>query len=229
MPPVACRRAGADYPRTRAVSGQLWRPPSVDPGDPLRRRAEVEMDLYGGCKGEIHDDVDVGLLRYHLPEGWQLRQPPTPTELYGAGTWGRDRPSTTHAVTNLSAALLSKNSGYQRRRIRHVSAMATVVNLPIGARKVGAKPATTAPWFVASPTIPDAVQGLHRGRLGDGPPWSAPTPTSNLYVHPRARIPATASAWFRPPRPSERVRTVKGSHHETHHRHHQTVQARRSA
>jgi len=46
---------------------------------------DIEMDLYGGYKGEIAPDFgfDVGVLRYQYPQGAALNT----TELYGALSW----------------------------------------------------------------------------------------------------------------------------------------------
>jgi hypothetical protein len=51
--------------------------------------ADVEIDLYGGYKGELAKDLgyDVGVLTYHLPEQQAQPQANT-TEIYGALTFG---------------------------------------------------------------------------------------------------------------------------------------------
>ena len=82
--------------------------------------ASVEVDLYGGYKGEIAKDVsfDVGVLQYVYPSAttdtWTaagLKNPNT-TELYGALTFGPATVKYSHAVTTLFGTANSKNSGY---------------------------------------------------------------------------------------------------------------------
>ena len=82
--------------------------------------ASVEIDVYGGYKGEIAKDVsyDVGVLQYVYPsattDAWTaagLKNPNT-TELYGALTFGPATVKYSHAVTTLFGTANSKNSGY---------------------------------------------------------------------------------------------------------------------
>lgn len=84
--------------------------------------AGLEIDLYGGYKGEITKGLgyDVGLLSYVYPSavtaGWS--GPPTPyvnpntTELYGALTYGPATVKYSHSVTPLFGNVGSKNSYY---------------------------------------------------------------------------------------------------------------------
>jgi uncharacterized protein (TIGR02001 family) len=87
---------------------------------------KVEVDLYGGYKGEISKDFtyDVGVLTYQYP-GNKLANtansvaiPGTPfknantTEVYGGVTFGPATLKYSHAVTNLFGNFDSKNSGY---------------------------------------------------------------------------------------------------------------------
>jgi uncharacterized protein (TIGR02001 family) len=70
--------------------------------------AQVELDLYGGYKGEIVKDLgfDVGLLQYVYPgaktAAWDaLYKDPNTTELYGALTFGSVTAKVSYALTNL--------------------------------------------------------------------------------------------------------------------------------
>ncbi len=70
--------------------------------------ASVEIDLYGGYKGEIAKDLgyDVGVLQYVYPgaktPAWDLvYKDPDTTELYGAVTFGPASAKVSYALTNL--------------------------------------------------------------------------------------------------------------------------------
>ena len=78
-----------------------------------RGSANVEVDLYGGYKGEIQKDLsyDVGVLTYQYPRH-KLSPSPNTTELYGALTFGPATLKYSHSVTNLFGFTDSKNSGY---------------------------------------------------------------------------------------------------------------------
>jgi uncharacterized protein (TIGR02001 family) len=73
----------------------------------------VELDLYGGYKGEIAKDVsyDVGVLTYNYPSN-KLAVSADTTELYGALTYGPVTAKYSHAVTNTFGFASSKNSSY---------------------------------------------------------------------------------------------------------------------
>lgn len=75
--------------------------------------ANVEIDVYGGYKGEIAKDVtyDVGVLTYIYPSN-KLNPKADTTELYGAITFGPATVKYSHAVTNTFANADSKNSFY---------------------------------------------------------------------------------------------------------------------
>ena len=75
--------------------------------------ASVEVDLYGGYKGEIAKDVsfDVGVLTYQYPKN-KLATSANTTELYGAMTFGPATIKYSHSVRNLFGFVDSKNSGY---------------------------------------------------------------------------------------------------------------------
>jgi uncharacterized protein (TIGR02001 family) len=75
--------------------------------------ADVELDLYGGYKGEFSKGFgyDVGVLAYIYP-GHDLQVSPQTTEIYGALTYGPATLKYSHSVTNLFGFDDSKNSGY---------------------------------------------------------------------------------------------------------------------
>jgi len=75
--------------------------------------ASVEIDLYGGYKGEISPGFgyDVGLLTYQYP-GNKLHPSANTTEVYGALTFGPATLKYSHALTDTFANPDSKNSFY---------------------------------------------------------------------------------------------------------------------
>jgi uncharacterized protein (TIGR02001 family) len=75
--------------------------------------ANVELDLYGGYKGEISKDVsyDVGFLRYQYVRN-HLNPSANTNEIYGAVTFGPATVKYSHSVSNLFGFPDSKNSGY---------------------------------------------------------------------------------------------------------------------
>ena len=79
---------------------------------------KVEIDLYGGYKGDIVKDslsYDVGVLAYQYPghkAGAAGLTSPNTTEIYGALTFGPATLKYSHSVTNLFGFSDSKNSGY---------------------------------------------------------------------------------------------------------------------
>jgi uncharacterized protein (TIGR02001 family) len=75
--------------------------------------ANVELDLYGGYKGEITKGLtyDAGLLAYIYP-GHDLAVSPQTTEIYGALTYGPATLKYSHSVNNLFGFDDSKGSGY---------------------------------------------------------------------------------------------------------------------
>jgi len=75
--------------------------------------ASVELDLYGGYKGEIAKDFtfDVGFLTYQYPSN-KLNPSANTNELYGALTYGPVTAKYSHSVSNLFGFADSKGSGY---------------------------------------------------------------------------------------------------------------------
>jgi uncharacterized protein (TIGR02001 family) len=86
---------------------------TVDSGN-----TSLELDLYGGYKGEIVKDLtyDVGVLAYVYPGNSYSNVPgganANTTEVYGAITYSVLTFKYSHAVTNLFGNADSKNSGY---------------------------------------------------------------------------------------------------------------------
>jgi uncharacterized protein (TIGR02001 family) len=74
---------------------------------------DVELDIYGGKRGEIVKDVtyDVGVLGYIYPSN-ALNPNANTTEIYGQIGYGPAYAKYSHAVTNLFGFADSKNSGY---------------------------------------------------------------------------------------------------------------------
>jgi len=75
--------------------------------------ADVEIDIYGGYKGEIAKDVgyDIGLLTYQYPSNG-LNPSANTLEVYGALTTGPITAKYSHSTTNLFGFAKSKGSGY---------------------------------------------------------------------------------------------------------------------
>ena len=76
-------------------------------------KANAEVDLYGGWKGEVGAGltVDVGVLAYVYPSN-KLAPNADTTEVYGAVSYGPFTLKYSHALTNLFGFANSKNSGY---------------------------------------------------------------------------------------------------------------------
>ena len=75
--------------------------------------SNVEVDLYGGYKGEIAKDFtyDVGVLAYVYSSN-KLSPSANTTEIYGAVTYGPVTAKYSHSVTDTFANTDSKNSNY---------------------------------------------------------------------------------------------------------------------
>ena len=75
--------------------------------------SSVEIDLYGGYKGEIAKGLayDVGVLAYVYPSN-KLSPSANTTEIYGAVTYGPVTAKYSHSVTDTFANTDSKNSNY---------------------------------------------------------------------------------------------------------------------
>jgi len=75
--------------------------------------ASIEVDLYGGYKGEIMSGLgfDVGVLTYQYPSN-KLNPSANTTEVYGALTFGPATLKYSHSTSNLFGFADSKGSGY---------------------------------------------------------------------------------------------------------------------
>lgn len=75
--------------------------------------ASIEVDLYGGYKGEITSGLgfDIGVLTYQYPSN-KLNPSANTTEVYGALTFGPATAKYSHSTTNLFGFGNSKGSGY---------------------------------------------------------------------------------------------------------------------
>jgi len=75
--------------------------------------ANVEIDVYGGWKGEVAKDLtlDAGVLTYNYPSN-KLSPSANTAEIYGALSYGPATLKYSHSVTNLFGFANSKNSGY---------------------------------------------------------------------------------------------------------------------
>ena len=81
--------------------------------DDLNADSKVEIDVYGGYKGELTKDLtyDIGVLTYVYPSN-DLDPSANTTEIYGALTYGPATLKYSHAVTDTFANPDSKNSYY---------------------------------------------------------------------------------------------------------------------
>jgi uncharacterized protein (TIGR02001 family) len=104
-------QGGVDYAASGFYVG-AWAS-SIKWIDDLDADSEVEIDLYGGYKGEIMSGLgfDVGVLTYLYP-GNDLDPSADTTEIYGALTYGPATLKYSHAVTDTFGNPDSKNSYY---------------------------------------------------------------------------------------------------------------------
>ena len=104
-------QGGVDYTNGPVYLG-LWASSIKWIGD-FGGDADVEIDLYGGIKGDLGGGFgyDVGVLTYQYPSN-KLSPSANTTELYGAVTYGPATLKYSHAVTNTFANTDSKNSYY---------------------------------------------------------------------------------------------------------------------
>ena len=75
--------------------------------------ADMEIDLYGGHKGQLGDSLgyDIGLLHYGYPSN-RLNPSANTTEAYAALSFGPASLKYSHAISNLFGFADSKRSGY---------------------------------------------------------------------------------------------------------------------
>ena len=75
--------------------------------------ASMELDLYGGWKGEVSPGLtlDLGMLKYQYPSN-KLSPSANTLEVYGALTYGVFTAKYSHSTTNLFGFANSQKSGY---------------------------------------------------------------------------------------------------------------------
>lgn len=105
-------QGGADYAAASGVYVGAWASTIKWVGD-FGGNANVELDVYGGWKGEVSKDLtlDVGALTYVYHNN-DLNPSANTTEVYAAASWGPATLKYSHSVTNLFGTASSKGSGY---------------------------------------------------------------------------------------------------------------------
>ena len=103
----------------------------------LGGNANVEIDVYGGKRGEIVKDVsyDVGILTYYYPSN-HLQPNANTTEIYGQIGYGPAYAKYSSTLTNAFGASDSKNSGYLDLGANIEAMDGYVVNLHVGHQTV---------------------------------------------------------------------------------------------
>jgi uncharacterized protein (TIGR02001 family) len=98
-------QAGLDYAHASGLYVGTWAS-----GIKWLKDSSVELDIYGGYKGEITKGLgyDLGVLRYQYPGTSAANT----TELYGALTYGMLTAKYSQSTTNLFGTSNSKGSGY---------------------------------------------------------------------------------------------------------------------
>ncbi|MNJ99072.1 putative bacterial protein [compost metagenome] len=98
---------------------------------------DVEVDIYGGKRGELGKDVtyDLGVLTYVYPSNG-LNPNANTTEVYGQLGYGPAYIKYSHAVTNLFGFVDSKNSGYLDIGANLEISNGYILNLHAGHQKV---------------------------------------------------------------------------------------------
>ena len=137
--------------------------------------SSVEIDLYGGYKGEISQDLgfDVGVLRYEYPSNKLNRAAPDTTELYGALTYGPVTGKYSHAVTNPFGNADSKNSFYFDLSATFDLGSGFSAVPHIGYQKIKGPADDAASYTDYSLTVTKDLGSGCRSAAR----WSAPTPT----------------------------------------------------
>lgn len=100
-------------------------------------RGNIEVDVYGGKRGEIVKDVsyDVGLLTYIYPSN-ALDPNANTTEIYGQVGYGPGYAKYSYSLTNLFGAPDSKRSGYLDLGANIDIATGLQLNLHVGHQNV---------------------------------------------------------------------------------------------
>ena len=105
-------QAGVDFGMPNGIYLGAWAS-SIKWIDDAGGDANVEIDLYGGWKGEVATGLtlDVGALTYQYPSNG-LNPSANTTEIYGALSYAMFTLKYSHSVTNLFGFGDSKGSGY---------------------------------------------------------------------------------------------------------------------
>ncbi len=105
-------QGGADYAASNGLYVGFWAT-NIKWIEDFGGDAKVEIDLYGGKKGEITKDLtyDVGVLHYQYPSN-KFNPNANTTEVYGALTMGPVTAKYSHALTNTFGNPDSKGSSY---------------------------------------------------------------------------------------------------------------------
>lgn len=122
--------------------------------------ADVEIDVYGGVKGEIVKGLafDIGALTYQYPSN-KLKPNANTTELYGAITSGPATLKYSHAVSNIFGNPKSKNSYYlDISATFDVSGLSVVPH--VGYQKIKGPLAKDATYTDYSLTVSKDVSGV---------------------------------------------------------------------
>lgn len=101
--------------------------------------ASLEVDVYGGFKGAISDDLgfDVGVLTYNYPGSLAPgATDPDTTELYGALSWKFLTLKYSQSTTNLFGTANSKNSSYLELNAAYDLGDGWGINGHVGRQKV---------------------------------------------------------------------------------------------
>ncbi len=124
--------------------------------------AKLEIDLYGGYKGDIIKDAltfDVGALTYQYPSN-KLAPSANTTELYGALTYGPATVKYSHAVSNTFGAPDSKNSYYLEASAGFDVGAGITLTPHLGYQKISGPAASVATYTDYSLAVSKDFSGL---------------------------------------------------------------------
>jgi uncharacterized protein (TIGR02001 family) len=131
------QQGGADYTHTATgLYAGVWAS-TIKWIDDFGGDAKVEIDLYGGKRGEIATDItyDVGGLYYYYPSNG-LPVSANTFEVYGQLGWGPAYIKYSHSTTNLFGTADSKGSGYLDIGANVEIATGLTLNLHAGRQRV---------------------------------------------------------------------------------------------
>jgi len=153
-------QAGVDYSHASGFYLGAWGS-TIKWIDDWNADSKVEIDVYGGYKGEITKGLgfDVGVLTYIYPSN-DFDPSANTTELYGALTYGPATLKYSHAVTDTFANVDSKNSFYVDLSAGFDVGSGVTVTPHIGYQKIKGpltKDATYTDWSI---TVSKDFNGL---------------------------------------------------------------------